>query len=171
MVLLIYPTTDSLSTNFGSRPPDTNQCMPVLFTVMNIFQSLSLQSVGLCYFHRVFYLLYLSFTSGIVPDSLKLENVIPIYKKVIKPNQETIGLSHCTLLKVFDKIWGKLMWKRLCDFLELHHILYDLQFEFRKHHSTALALMEILDNIYEHLDKREYVIGIHLDLQKAFDIR
>jgi len=29
--------------------------------------------------------------------------------------------------------------------------------------------MEVLDNIYEHLDKREYVIGIYLDLQKAFN--
>jgi len=26
-----------------------------------------------------------------------------------------------------------------------------------------------MDNIYEHLDKREYVIGIYLDLQNAFD--
>ena len=61
------------------------------------------------------------------------------------------------------------MCKRLYNFLELHHILYDFQFWFRKHHSTALALMEVLDNIYEHLDKREYVIRMYLDLQQAFD--
>jgi len=29
--------------------------------------------------------------------------------------------------------------------------------------------MEVLDNINEHLNKREYIIGIYLDLQKAFD--
>jgi len=29
--------------------------------------------------------------------------------------------------------------------------------------------MEVMDNIYEHSDKREYIIGIYLDLQKAFD--
>ena len=61
------------------------------------------------------------------------------------------------------------MCKRLCNFLELHHKLYDFQFGFRKHHSTVLALIEVLDNIYEHLDKREHIIGIYLDLQKAFD--
>jgi len=61
------------------------------------------------------------------------------------------------------------MRKRLCNFLDLHHILYDIHFGFRKHHSRALALMELLDNIYELLDKREYVAGIYLDLQKAFD--
>jgi len=38
-----------------------------------------------------------------------------------------------------------------------------------KHHSTILALMEVLDNIYHHLNKHEFIIGIYLDLQKAFD--
>jgi len=33
----------------------------------------------------------------------------------------------------------------------------------------VLALIEVLDNIYHHLDRREFIIGIHLDLQKAFD--
>ena len=61
------------------------------------------------------------------------------------------------------------MCKRLCNVLELHHTLYDFQFRFRKNHSTVLALMQVLDNIYEHLDNREHIIGIYLDLQKAFD--
>jgi len=29
--------------------------------------------------------------------------------------------------------------------------------------------MEVLDNICEHLGKREYITGIYLHLQKAFD--
>ena len=29
--------------------------------------------------------------------------------------------------------------------------------------------MEVIDNIYHHLDQHEYVIGSFLDLQKAFD--
>jgi len=61
------------------------------------------------------------------------------------------------------------MCKRLYNFLEVDKILYEFQFGFRKHHSTILALMEVLDNIYHHLDKHEFIIGIYLDLQKAFD--
>jgi len=29
--------------------------------------------------------------------------------------------------------------------------------------------MEVIDNIYQHMDLHEYTIGIYLDLQKAFD--
>ena len=47
--------------------------------------------------------------------------------------------------------------------------MYEFQFGFRKHYSTILALIEVIDNIYYHLDQHEYVTGIFLDLQKAFD--
>jgi len=29
--------------------------------------------------------------------------------------------------------------------------------------------MEVIDNIYHHLDRHEFIIGIYLNLQKAFD--
>ena len=29
--------------------------------------------------------------------------------------------------------------------------------------------MEVIDNIYQHLDQHEFIMGIYLDLQKAFD--
>jgi len=45
------------------------------------------------------------------------------------------------------------MCKRLCNFLELHHIL--MTFSLRLGNTTALALMKVLDNIYEYLDKRK----------------
>jgi len=35
-------------------------------------------------------------------------------------------------------------------------------FGFRKYHSTALALIEVIDSIYQHLDDHDYVIGIYL---------
>jgi len=36
------------------------------------------------------------------------------------------------------------MCKWLYNFLQVHKILYEFQFGFRKHHSTILALMEVL---------------------------
>lgn len=109
----------------------------------------------------------LSFTTGVVPDSLKLAKVIPVYKKGEK--SEPGNYRPISLLSVFDKIMEKLMYKRLSNYLEKNKILYEFQFGFRKGHSTVFALMEVLDNIYQHLDQNEYVIGIYLDLQKAFD--
>ena len=32
-----------------------------------------------------------------------------------------------------------------------------------------MALIEVVDQIYQYLDRREYVVGVYLDLQKAFD--
>jgi len=78
---------------------------------------------------------------------------------------ETIGLS---LLSVFE-VLEKLMCKRLCSFPQLRNVLYSYQFGFRKYHSTTLALTDLIDGIYQHLDNDDYTIGIYLDLQKAFD--
>jgi len=61
------------------------------------------------------------------------------------------------------------MYRRLSNFLEKNNILYGYQFGFRKNYSTSQAVMEVLDNIYQHCDNHEITVGIYLDLQKAFD--
>jgi len=104
---------------------------------------------------------------GIVPDQLKIAKVVPIYKKGerhLPGNYRPISL-----LSIFDKILEKLMYRRLSNFLDQNSILYEYQFGFRKNHSTVQAVMEVLDNIYEHCDNHEVTMGIYLDLQKAFD--
>ena len=113
------------------------------------------------------YIFNLSFETGIVPNLLKVAKVIPIYKKGEKHlpgNYRPISL-----LSIYDKILEKLMYRRLSDFLEKNKILYAYQFGFRKNYSTTQAVMEVLDNIYQHWDNHEVTMGIYLDLQKAFD--
>ena len=53
--------------------------------------------------------------------------------------------------------------------MEQKQILYCHQYGFRKLYSTAMALIEITDNIKRLLDERKYVIGIFVDFKKAFD--
>jgi len=53
--------------------------------------------------------------------------------------------------------------------LEKYKILFEFQFGFREHHSTTLALIEITDTIRRHLDQGNYVLGLFVDLTKAFD--
>jgi len=113
------------------------------------------------------YIFNLSFTTGIVPDLIKIAKVVPVYKKGernVPGNYRPISL-----LSIFDKIVDKLMYKRLLMFLEMNDILYEYQFGFRKNYSTSQAVMEVLDNIYQSCDNSETTIGIYLDLQKAFD--
>jgi len=61
------------------------------------------------------------------------------------------------------------MHKRLYYFLQKNNVLYQYQFGFRKNYSTSLALIEVVDSIIKHLDDSDIVVGIYLDLQKAFD--
>ena len=41
--------------------------------------------------------------------------------------------------------------------------------DLEKNNSTALALIDVVDSMYRHLDNNETVIGLYLDVQKAFD--
>jgi len=51
------------------------------------------------------------------------------------------------------------MYFRISDFLENHNILYKYQFGFKKYHSTSIALIDMIDNIYDNMDKNT-TIGV-----------
>ena len=108
-----------------------------------------------------------SITEGIFPDMLKTAKVIPIFKKgddFIPGNYRPISL-----LSVFDKLLEKIIYRRLKSFLDKFKILYKYQFGFRTNHSTSHALIDITEYIYNALDKGHFVLGIYIDLKKAFD--
>jgi len=49
---------------------------------------------------------------------------------------------------------------RFNRFLLLNNILYKYQFGFRKNYSTAMAIIDVMDDILEPLDKRYSGLGI-----------
>jgi len=61
------------------------------------------------------------------------------------------------------------MYCRVYIYLCNKQLLSDHQFGFRKNHSTSLALIDVIDEIYQHLDGHDKVLGIYLDLQLAFN--
>ena len=104
---------------------------------------------------------------GEYPAQLKMAKVIALYKKGEKyklGNYRPISLLSC-----LNKLFEKILCKRLVRFLEINHILFDYQFGFRKLHSTTLALIEFTDNIRKVLDEGNYAISVFVDLTKAFD--
>ena len=74
-----------------------------------------------------------------------------------------------SLLSHFDKIFEKILCRRLISFLERNELLYCYQYGFRKSCSTGLALIEITDYIKRLLDEKKYVISIFIDFKKTFD--
>ncbi len=50
-----------------------------------------------------------------------------------------------------------------------YEILSKYQFGFRKCYSINMALINIIDNVKTYLDEKVNIVGIYLDLTKAFD--
>ena len=113
------------------------------------------------------YIFNLSLSNGIVPDKLKLAKVIPVFKK--GDPKCVANYRPISLLSIFNKLLEKIMYVRLYSHLHHHRVLNPYQFGFRRNYSTTFALIDVVDGIYQHLDNNELVIGIYLDLQKAFD--
>ena len=113
------------------------------------------------------YLCNLSLLEGVFPDELKKANVIPLFK-----SGDPMTFSNyrpVSLLPVLSKVFEKVMYARLLDFLKEHKLLFKYQFGFREHHSTYMALMVLMDKLIKSLENGEYVVGVFLDFSKAFD--
>ncbi len=72
-------------------------------------------------------------------------------------------------LPIFGKIFEKIIFNRLHSFLCAKNIIYENQFGFRKNHSTSHAINYSVNKILEDLNKNQHVLGIFIDLSKAFD--
>ena len=108
-----------------------------------------------------------SFQCRVFPDKLKKANVIILFKK---GNPEVpSNYRPVSLLPIFSKIFEKLMYRRLFRFLEVHNVLYSLQFGFQENHSIDHALVSLTEAIRNTLDNKRFGCGIFIDLQKAFD--
>ena len=92
----------------------------------------------------------MAITTGTHPEKLKLVNVLPIYKKgsrLLISNYRPISL-----LSNLNKIFEKIIFKRVYNFIEKNEILYPLQYGFRPKHSTTHALINITEKIRSALD-------------------
>ena len=105
--------------------------------------------------------------TGIFPDRMKVAKVTPICKKGEKSsisNYRSISVLPC-----FSKILKRIMYDRLYNYFTANSILFNKQFGFRAGHSTEHALLELIDQICDSFNDKNYFPGIFIDLYKAFD--
>ena len=74
------------------------------------------------YLGHLLTLINCSFSSGVVPDKLKITGVMPVYKKGIKST--VVNYRPISLLSILNKILEKLMYNKLLNFLERHQVLF-----------------------------------------------
>ena len=70
---------------------------------------------------------------------------------------------------VFSKIFEKLVYKRFYRFLEMHKVLYSLQFGFQENRSIDYALVRLTETVRDTIDIKKFGCGVYIDLQKAVD--
>ena len=105
--------------------------------------------------------------NGIFPENLKRGSVTPIYKK--GDPRYLDNYRPVSTLPIFGKILEKVIYNRLYDYFTATNALYDRQFGFRKMHSTSHAINYSVDYILKEIERKNHVIGIFIDLSKAFD--
>ena len=113
------------------------------------------------------YLCNRSLQEGIFPSQLKIANVLPLFKA--EDPLQFNNYRPVSLLCILSKVFEKIMYSRLHEFLEKLDILYEYQFGFRKKHSTHLAHLILHDKLSKVLGDGKTAIGIYLDFSKAFD--
>ena len=109
----------------------------------------------------------LSFSKGIFSMQMKFAKVIPIFKSGDK--SQINDYNPISVLSQFSKIVKNLFCKRLRTYIDKHVLLSDNQYGLRSNRSTSLALLELVEKITNSIDDGKYIIGIFIDIKKAFD--
>ena len=113
------------------------------------------------------YLCNLSIEQGVFPRELKLANGLPLYKTddpFLFNNYRPVSL-----LSILSKVFEKIMYYRLIEYLEAYKIIINNQFGFRKNHSSYMALMVFMNELITSLENGKIVVGVFLDFSEAFD--
>jgi len=109
--------------------------------------------------------IYKSIETGFFPDSLKLANVTPVFKKedpLDKSNYRPVSI-----LPLLSKMYERVIYNQLSDYGDT--FLNNILCGFRKAHSTQHALFKLLQSWQTVLDNGGFVGTILMDLSKAYD--
>ena len=109
----------------------------------------------------------LSFSTGEFPNALKIAKVLPIFKS--GDNYNFSNYRPISILSRSSKVFEKLNFSRLYEFLDKQNILNHHQYGFRQRLSTYMTILELTDHIHRGFERNEFTIGVFVDVRKAFD--
>ena len=113
------------------------------------------------------HLFSLSVSTGVFPSKLKTSKTIPIFKA--GDHTSCDNYHPISLLSSLSKILEKIVANSLVNHLEINNLLYDNQYGFLRGRSTLHNITKLTSKISQDLNDKKFVIGIFLDLKKAFD--
>ena len=98
------------------------------------------------------------------PNEWKVARVNALHKK--GPRNMLDNYRPISILPVVSKVFERILYKQLVEYLDAENLLSEHQFGFRCSHSTASALLDCSNEWYCNMDRGLYIF---LDLKKAFD--
>ena len=87
---------------------------------------------------------------------MKIARVIPVFKS--GDSSLLTNYRPVSVLPVFSKLLGKVVYNRILKYLDKHCILFKNQYGFRKGHSTSFALLHLFEKISSAIDRREHTV-------------
>ena len=105
--------------------------------------------------------------ADIFPNEWKIAEVIPLFKKGSK--RELGNYRPISVLPLVSKVFEKIIYYQIYDYLQENRLLNTYQSGFRSMHSTTTALLETTNNWSINIDNGLLNGVLLIDLKKAFD--
>src|SRR6218665_62140 len=107
-----------------------------------------------------------SLATGIVTSAIRQARVCPIFKHGLKTYLN--NYRPISILPYLSKLFEKVIYTRLYDYINKLEILYPDQHGFQPNHSNTMSLLNTYDEISLVFDNNEYALGVFLELSKEF---
>ena len=106
-------------------------------------------------------------TTGHYPACFKVARVVPVFKSE-DPTQFS-NYRPVSVLPVLSLLFERVIQARLVRFLDRHRVLAPGQYGFRAGHSTAMAVLDMVERVRGAWAGGKAALGVFIDLKKAFD--
>ena len=111
----------------------------------------------------------MSLSSGFVPETLKVDQVIPLIKKPKLERNEFKNYGPIFYLKFISKTIERAASAQLAKYLQENGLHGPKRYAYRKYHSTETALLRVQNDLLCAIDKHQEAVLILLDYSAVLD--
>ena len=169
---LVYHTTNKLS-SFDIKIEEVHDILKVLKTnKAHGPDDISVSMIQLCgrdLCKPLQFIFQTILNTGKFPDQWKEANVTPVHKK--KDKQTVSNYRPISLLPIFAKVFERIIYKNLYNFLVTNNLITKNQSGFIPGDSGTNQLLSLIHDVYVAFDDHSCleVRSVYLDMSKAFD--